>query len=179
MTSPSDPIPVPEGDDPAAVLACARARKLVAHQAERDVMQAAVVGAAMHSTDSLVGRVDEWHEAALPMGGEGCPEVAEFAIIEFAAALGRSTESGRRYLAHAMEGRYWRRPGYTGQMRATRPAWAAEMRATTRAPGPSLARHQSWVNGTSSRDPRSAAFLPVGLGGICADPRYGAPDHDR
>jgi len=25
-------------------------------------------------------------------------------------------------------------------MRATRPAWAAEMRATSRAPGPSLAR---------------------------------------
>ena len=38
------------------------------------------------------------------LGGEGCPEVAEFAVVEFAAALGRSTESGRRYLSHAVEG---------------------------------------------------------------------------
>ena len=44
------------------------------------------------------------------MGGEGCPEVAEFAVTEFAAALGRTTESGRRYLSAAVEGRYrlWR-----------------------------------------------------------------------
>ena len=38
--------------------------------------------------------------------GEGCPEVAEFAVVEFAAAMGRSTESGRRYLSHAVEGCY-------------------------------------------------------------------------
>ena len=64
----------------------------------------------MHSTESLVGPLDEWHERALPLGGEGCPEVAEFAVVEFAAALGRSTESGRRYLSQVVEGRYrlWR-----------------------------------------------------------------------
>ena len=45
----------------------------------------------------------------------------------------------------------WRRPGHAGQMRATRPAWAAEVRATTRAPGPSLARPDPAVNETSSR----------------------------
>ena len=32
--------------------------------------------------------------------------MAEFAVIEFAAAMGRSTESGRRYLSHAVEGHY-------------------------------------------------------------------------
>jgi len=34
-------------------------------------------------------------------------------------------------------------PARAGQMRATRPAWAAAMRATDRAPGPSLAGHRS------------------------------------
>ncbi len=32
--------------------------------------------------------------------------MAEFAVVELAAALGRSTESGRRFLAQAVEGRY-------------------------------------------------------------------------
>jgi hypothetical protein len=36
-----------------------------------------------------------------------------------------------------------RRPARAGQMRATRPAWAADVRATNRTPGPSLARHRS------------------------------------
>ncbi len=73
-------------------------------------MKNAAAWVAMHSSDSLVGPVDEWHERALPLGGEGCPEVAEFAVTEFAAALGRTTESGRRYLSHVVEGRYrlWR-----------------------------------------------------------------------
>ncbi len=44
-----------------------------------------------------------------------------------------------------------RRPTRAGQMRATRPAWAAEMRATSRAPGPSLARIGPTRNETSSR----------------------------
>ena len=77
----------------------------------------------MHSGDSLVGPVDEWHESGLPLGGEGCPEVAEFAVVEFAAALGRSTESGRRYLSHAVEG-YYRLPRCWARLEAGElPAW--------------------------------------------------------
>ena len=67
---------------------------------------AAARWAAMHSGDSLVGPLDEWHESCLPLGGQGCPEVAEFAVVEFAAAMGRSTDSGRRYLSQAVEGFY-------------------------------------------------------------------------
>ena len=60
---------------------------------------------------------------SLPLGGEGCPEVAEFAVIEFAAALGRSTESGRRYLSHAVEGHY-RLPRCWARLEAGElPAW--------------------------------------------------------
>ena len=77
----------------------------------------------MHSADSLVGPVDEWHEAGLPMGGQGCPEVAEFAVVEFAAALGRSTESGRRYLSHAVEGHYRLRRCWARLEAGDLPAW--------------------------------------------------------
>ncbi len=98
MTSTLDPLQLDGADDPAAVLAAARAHKGAEDDEAREVMKDAARWAAMHSGESLVGPVDEWHEKALPLGGEGCPEVAEFAVVEFAAALGKSTESGRRYL---------------------------------------------------------------------------------
>src|SRR6188472_4590469 len=106
MTSTLDPLSLSGAEDPAAVLAYARAQRRVEEDAAREVFKAAAAFAAMHSSESLVGPVDEWHESALPLGGQGCPEVAEFAIVEFAAALGRSTESGRRYLSTAVEGFY-------------------------------------------------------------------------
>src|SRR4051812_18894862 len=98
MTSILDPISPADCDDPAALLAAARAHQAVEADAARQVMLAAARWAAMHSTASLVGPADGWHESAVPLGGEGCPEVAELAVVELAAALGRSTESGRRYL---------------------------------------------------------------------------------
>src|SRR4029453_3222976 len=50
----------------------------------------------------------------------------------------------------------WRRPARAGEMRATRSTWAAAMRATDRAPGPSLARSGPNSNETSSRDVRAS-----------------------
>jgi hypothetical protein len=101
MTSTIEPLQLGESEDPATVLGRARAQKQAEDDAARQVMREAARWASMHSVDSLVGPADGWHESALPLGGEGCPEVAEFAVIEFAATLGRSTESGRRYLGHA------------------------------------------------------------------------------
>jgi hypothetical protein len=89
-------------DDPASVLGYARAQKAAEDRAGRELMRAAARWVSMHPTDTLVGPVDAWHERALPLGGEGCPEVTEFAVAEFAAAMGKSTESGRRYLARAV-----------------------------------------------------------------------------
>ena len=110
MTSTLDPISLEGADDPAAVLASARAHKSAEDDEAREVMKDAARWVAMHSSESLVGPVDEWHERALPLGGQGCPEVREFAVTEFAAAMGRSTDSGRRYLSQVVEGRYrlWR-----------------------------------------------------------------------
>ncbi|WP_415836836.1 DUF222 domain-containing protein, partial [Nocardioides marinus] len=42
----------------------------------------------------------------LELAGPGAPEVSEFAVIELAAALGRSTDSGRMLLSDAVEARY-------------------------------------------------------------------------
>ena len=126
MTSTLDPAPLSGADDPAAVLAYARAQKQVEDDAAREVFKPAA-WAATHSGESLVGPLDEWHESALPLGGEGCPEVAEFAVIEFAAAMGRSTESGRRYLSHAVEGSY-RLTGCWARLQAGElPAWKLAM----------------------------------------------------
>src|SRR3954447_25041501 len=106
MTTTTEPLVLDGADDPAAVLGYAREQKRIEDAAAREVMKAAARWAGMHSADSLVGPVEEWHEQALPLGGEGCPEVAEFAVMEFAAALGKSTPAGRTYLAQAVEARY-------------------------------------------------------------------------
>ena len=57
------------------------------------------------------------------MGGEGCPEVAEFAVVELAAALGKSTEAGRRYLSHVVEGRYRLTRSWSRLEAGDLPAW--------------------------------------------------------
>ena len=123
MTSTYDPLQLGDCDDAATVLARARAQKQVEDDAAREVMKAAARWASMHSGDSLVGPSVAWHESALPLGGEGCPEVAEFAVVEFAAALGRSTESGRRYLSHAVEGHYRLRRCWARLEAGELPAW--------------------------------------------------------
>ena len=144
MTSTLDPLSLSGADDPASVLGYARAQKQVEDDAAREVLKAAARWAAMHSEDSLVGPIDEWHESCLPLGGQGCPEVAEFAIVEFAAAMGRSTESGRRYLSHAVEGNY-RLPRCWARLEAGElPAW--RLGSSPNAPSVSpRRRRRSWT----------------------------------
>ena len=61
----------------------------------------------MTSTPDLA-RPGSWHEppSACRWAARGCPGVAEFAVHEFAAALGKSPEAGRRFLGQAVEGFY-------------------------------------------------------------------------
>jgi hypothetical protein len=42
----------------------------------------------------------------LDLAGAGAPEVSEFAVVELAAALGRSAESGRKLVADAVEAKH-------------------------------------------------------------------------
>jgi len=105
----------PETDTAAAVLAADRA---IADAAEARLLQHAVDWAAMHSVDSILEAetlaAGAYGGAGMPVAGEGAPWVAEFSVTEFAAALGMSTDAGKRYVGHALELRYrlprvWRR----------------------------------------------------------------------
>ena len=132
----------------------------------------------MHSGDSLVGPAEAWHESCLPLGGEGCPEVAEFAVVEFAAALGRSTESGRRYLARAVEGCYrlprcWARAGGRSSCRRGGSA------SSPNAPCASPRRRRGSSTPTSPRWPTRSgrAAGPAGRGG--QGPVRPRPDRGR
>lgn len=64
-------------------------------------------------------------EGEMTLAGEGAPGVAEFAVVEFAAALGMSTDAGRAYLGDVLELAH-RLPATWRQVTASRvPAWRA------------------------------------------------------
>ncbi|WP_370039606.1 hypothetical protein, partial [Nocardioides sp.] len=101
-----------------------------ADQADRDRFIAIAEWADRHTTGQLMPDLygtfglpdDDAHTAAenawvtrfgmpgadtlLELAGPGAPEISEFAVIELAAALGRSTDSGRMLLSDAVEARY-------------------------------------------------------------------------
>jgi len=97
-------------DTAAAVLAAARADRAIVDAAAARLLQHAVDWAAMHSTDSILEAetlaAGAYGEAGMPVAGDGAPLVAEFSVTEFAAALGMSTDAGKRYVGHALELRY-------------------------------------------------------------------------
>ena len=97
-------------DTASAVLGYAREQRRIADQAEANLLEAAVQWAAMHSVDSILEAetlaAGAYGEAGMPVAGEGAPWVAEFSVTEFAAALGMSTDAGKRYVGHALELRY-------------------------------------------------------------------------
>ncbi len=94
-------------DDPGAVLAWARARRQAAEQAEADLVVAAVEWAIMHPAVDTADRAT-WPgtEGELTVAGAGAPTISEFAVLEFAAALGLSTDAGRALIGQAVELRY-------------------------------------------------------------------------
>jgi hypothetical protein len=92
-------------DNASALLAYMDARRTVVMRGEADQLAAAVAWAGMHSTDSLddAAVLVAGAEEALTIAGPGAPLVAEFSVLEFAAALGLSTDAGRMYLGEAVE----------------------------------------------------------------------------
>ncbi|GAB2856160.1 HNH endonuclease [Nocardioides pacificus] len=96
-------------DTAAAVLEAARLSRAGADAAEVRQLRSAVDWAAMHSADSLTDAAlahDGYGDHGLPIAGPGAPLVAEFAITEFALAVGLSTDAGGRYIGQAVELRY-------------------------------------------------------------------------
>ncbi len=90
------------------------------------MLAAAVAWADQHPPESIVDvACFSWREGGLPLAGEGAPEVAEFAVAEFAAALGMSTDSGKLLIGHGLElahrlPRHWARV-----RRGDLPSWRA------------------------------------------------------
>jgi hypothetical protein len=127
-------------DDAASVLAYARSQRVIADRAEAELLAAAARYAAIHPGDGVITEQD-WHEASMPLAGPGAPDVAEFCVAEFAAALGMSTDAGRRYLGDAVEVHH-RLPGVRARLDAgDLPAWRARRiaQATISLPEPGAA----------------------------------------
>lgn len=122
-TAPATAALVP--DTGVGVLEGLRERQRTIQAAEAEKMMLAAQWAAIHSRDSVVEPVTEWCEQLMPMGGEGAPEVAEFAVAELAAALGMSTDAGRAYLSRVVEIRYRLRRVWGRVVAGDLPAWRA------------------------------------------------------
>src|SRR5690349_4650346 len=82
---------------PAGLLGFARDQRRAADQAEVSVLRAAVGWAVMHPAESITDAatwVDQnYGDTGIPVAGPGAPLVAEFAIAEFAAAVGLTTDA--------------------------------------------------------------------------------------
>ncbi|WP_143033864.1 HNH endonuclease signature motif containing protein [Nocardioides sp. YR527] len=82
-------------------------------QAGRDTLILAAKYAAANVVETVgeaaVLEVDTYGDRAVMLTGSGAPMISEAAVIEFAAVLGYSTYSGRKYLADAVE-LAWRLP---------------------------------------------------------------------
>jgi 5-methylcytosine-specific restriction endonuclease McrA len=124
------PLEHPAPDPRATLLDRAVELRELACQADREHFIAVAAYADAHTTGALLPDLygtyslpDEaaydWAEGAwadrfgmpgadrmLDLAGAGAPEVSEFAVIELAAALGRSTESGRKLVADAVEAKH-------------------------------------------------------------------------
>src|SRR3954447_24962022 len=92
------------------VLAAARDRRRTADLTEADLCQRAVEWAVMHPADSIHDPatyvVRGYGETEMALARPGAPTVAEYAIPELTAALGLSTEAGKRFLGECLELRY-------------------------------------------------------------------------
>ena len=125
----------PTPGSPDRVLATARAAVATEQAAAVAKLCAAVEWAALHEpTDT--GDAAYWWESGnlVPLAGEGAPDIAEFAVAEFATALGLTTDAGRRLVGRALELCY-RLPNLWKAVQAGAvPAWRATLVADATLP---------------------------------------------
>ncbi len=96
--------------DAAGVLAAARGLRRAADAAEAGLLAQAVEWAHLHEVTDVEDAATWWsgskamgQDTGIPIAGEGCPLGREFAVAEFATAVGMSQESGRHYMGQALE----------------------------------------------------------------------------
>src|ERR1700712_3796631 len=112
MGSMTSTTPTSTGDleNPMDVLAYARSCQVESDRAQANQFIAAVIWAEQHPPESI-DQAATWlagggQDTGIPLAGPGAPLVAEFCLAEFALAIGRSTDSGRVLIAHAVETKY-------------------------------------------------------------------------
>src|SRR3954452_16746750 len=93
--------------DATAVLAAARAARRAENAAAAQVLAQAVAWAHLHPVtdlhDAATVLVEHGQDTGIPIAGQGAPLVSEFAVAEFAAALGLSSGAGRTLVGQALE----------------------------------------------------------------------------
>ncbi|HEX2894841.1 MAG TPA: DUF222 domain-containing protein, partial [Marmoricola sp.] len=94
----------------ASVLASARRARADANAAEARVLADAVEWAHLHTVSDLDDAATWWsgtkamgQDTGIPIAGEGAPLVSEFAVLEFATALGMTADAGRNLVGLALE----------------------------------------------------------------------------
>jgi hypothetical protein len=96
--------------DEASVLAAARDLRKQANAAEAGVLAKALEWAHLHLVDDLDEAATWWsgsrlmgQDTGIPIAGDGAPLVSEFAVCEFATALGLSADAGRNLVGQTLE----------------------------------------------------------------------------
>src|ERR687894_3022411 len=125
MTSTPATTPAPLPDSAAEVLAGLRHHQRAAQAAETNKMVFAAHWAAINSSESIVEPADDWHQQLVPIGGEGCPVIAEFCLADLAVALEMSPDAARTYLAKVVEVRYRLKQCWGRVVAGDLPAWRA------------------------------------------------------
>src|SRR4051794_13190186 len=91
----------------ATVLAIARRARATANAAEAQLLASAVEWADLHQVDDLDDAatvlVEHGKDTGIPIAGQGAPLVSQFAVAEFAAALGLPAGAGRNLVGQALE----------------------------------------------------------------------------
>src|SRR3954449_6400861 len=93
--------------DTAAILAAARAARRAENAAATEVLVQAVEWSHLHQVtdpdNASTVLVEHGHDTGIPIAGDGTPLVSEFAVAEFASALGLSAGAGRNLVGQALE----------------------------------------------------------------------------
>src|SRR4051794_17658474 len=96
--------------DAAAILASARRARKAANAAEAQVLADAVEWAHLHVVSDLDEAATWWsgskvmgQDTGIPIAGQGAPLVSEFAVCEFATAVGLPAVAGRNLVGLALE----------------------------------------------------------------------------
>lgn len=104
---------------PAEVLSRLRAVDREIRRLEAERVRLGGLWVDMHPAEPGEGAREHAEGVALPIAGEGCPEIVDTAVPEFTAVAGMTPTGGARYLGRAVELRH-RLPGSSLR---SRPDW--------------------------------------------------------